>query len=88
MLEETKFVPVNVTVVRMFCFGSARTTGEPVTTTLATERLVGPVAPMAAGVPAAVPANPPAAFVVMVQSFVPSTPPSAEPRITRVSPLA
>ena len=40
------------------------------------------------GVPDAVPANAPPAFVVMVQSFVGLVPPSEVPRILRVSPLA
>ena len=57
----------------------------PETTTLVAE---SPAAAMAAGEPAAVPANPPTAFVVMVQSFVPSTPPNEEPRMTSLSPIA
>jgi hypothetical protein len=60
----------------------------PVTTMLAEERLVAPVAPIAAGVPVAVPTKPPFAFAVIVQSFKGVAPPNEVPRITRVSPLA
>ena len=79
---------VGVTLIIMPLGVPATGTGVPVIARFAEERLVTPVAPIAAGVPAAVPANPPLASVVMVQSFVPSTPPSEEPRMTRVSLIA